>query len=166
MFSNIMKSIIIEINNFPRNYLQMTHSTFTGLFMFLSLALSCKRFGDKHGTEKQWAAREGSSMREVRQKIESISLMEVAAHTTLLAKWTDVEKKALPRCRGESWISVYIKSFYLYSAYHYSLINWLGIRLRTSIKKTKHEYFVRRGHQPTLICSNVMGNITSHFNFK
>ena len=33
--------------------------------------------------------------------------MEVAARTVLHAKWTDEEKKALPRRGDESWIGIY-----------------------------------------------------------
>jgi hypothetical protein len=66
----------------------------------LSLALTCKRFGDKHGADtKRSAAREESSMRNVRQRTASISLMEVAARTVLSAK--------LPRREDESWIGLY-----------------------------------------------------------
>ena len=50
----------------------------------LSLALSCKRFGDKHGTDKkQSATSREESTGEVRQRTESISLIEVAARTVL-----------------------------------------------------------------------------------
>ena len=93
-----------------------TDDTVVALASFLSphdmlnLALSCKRFGDKYGTtdKKQTAAREEeSSMRNVRQRTASISLMEVAAYTALHANWTDEEKKALPRREDESWIGLY-----------------------------------------------------------
>jgi len=81
----------------------------------LSLALTCKRFGDKHGTKtsrsRRLAAREANksrgSGREVRQRTEPISLMEVAARTVLQTKWTDEEKNALPRREDESWIGIY-----------------------------------------------------------
>jgi len=75
----------------------------------LSLALSCTKFGAKHGTatKRQSAARQDSSTREVRQRTESISLMEVAACTVLNTKWTDEEKNALPRREDESWIGLY-----------------------------------------------------------
>ena len=74
----------------------------------LSLALSCKRFGDKYGTDnkKRSAAREEET-REVRQRTESISLMEVAARTVLQTKWNDEEKNALPRRDDESWFRLY-----------------------------------------------------------
>ena len=91
-----------------------TVDTVVALASFLSphdmlcLALSCKRFGARHGTNtKRSADREEGSMRNVKQKTESISLMEVAAHTVLHAKWTDEEKNALPRRGDESWIGLY-----------------------------------------------------------
>jgi len=72
----------------------------------LSLALTCKRFGNKHGTDtkKRSAADRGE---DTRQRTESISLMEVAARTVLQTKWTDDEKNALPRRGDESWIGIY-----------------------------------------------------------
>ena len=79
----------------------------------LSLALTCKRFGAKHGTttsrSRRLAAREANKRgsREVRQKSEAISLMEVAAQTMLQGKWTEEEKNALPRRGDESWIDLY-----------------------------------------------------------
>ena len=80
----------------------------------LSLVLSCKRFGDKHGAttsrSRRMAAREANKSRgsrEVRQKTEPISLMEVAAHTVLLASATKDERNALPRREDESWIGLY-----------------------------------------------------------
>jgi len=74
----------------------------------LSLALTCKRFGDKHGMDKKRSAasREGST-REVRQRTESISIMEVAARTVLFALATQDERNALPRRGEESWIGLY-----------------------------------------------------------
>ena len=94
-----------------------TDDTIVALASFLSphdmlnLALTCKRFGDKHGMDtKRSAAREEinrGSGREVRQRTESISLMEVAARTILHAKWTDEEMNALPRRGEESWIGLY-----------------------------------------------------------
>ena len=89
-----------------------TDDTVVALASFLSphdmlnLALTCKRFGDKHGNKKRSAVRDEST-REVRQKTESISLMEVAARTILHAKWTSEERNALPRQGDESWISLY-----------------------------------------------------------
>jgi len=73
----------------------------------LSLALTCKRFGDKNGTDKKRSAAREESSREVRQRIDTVSLMEVAARTVLQTKWTDDEKKALPRREDESWIGLY-----------------------------------------------------------
>ena len=64
----------------------------------LNLALTCKRFGDKHGTDKkQSAASREESTREVRQRTEDISLMEVTARTVLFPLATDEENNALPR---------------------------------------------------------------------
>jgi len=80
----------------------------------LSLSLSCRRFGHKHGTttsrSRRLAAREArksGGFREIRQKTDTVSLMEVAARTVLLSKWTDNEKNALPRREDESWIGLY-----------------------------------------------------------
>ena len=74
----------------------------------LSLALTSKRFGDKNGMDtKRSAAREESSMRNVRQRTESVSIMEVAAHTALFALATEDERNALPRRGDESWIGLY-----------------------------------------------------------
>ena len=104
-----------------------TDDTVVALASFLSphdmlnLALTCKRFGDKHGAatkrSRRLAAREAkkSSGREVRQKPDTtISLMEVAAHTALHAKCTDEEKNALPRRGDESWIGIYQEFFKLF----------------------------------------------------
>ena len=49
----------------------------------LSLALSCKRFGDKHGTASKQSVGREERIREVRQRTETLSLMEVAARTVL-----------------------------------------------------------------------------------
>ena len=76
----------------------------------LSLALTCKRFGDKHGADKKQSAARDESTREVRQRTEDISLMEVTARTVLFTLATDEENNALPRHEDESWL-VYIKSF-------------------------------------------------------
>ena len=85
----------------------------------LSMALSCRRFGAKNVTDnkKRSAARE-EDMREVRQRTDSISLMEVAARTILYNKWTEDEKKALPRRGDESWIGLYQEFLKLF---HYPL---------------------------------------------
>ena len=73
----------------------------------LSLALSCKRFGDKHGTDTKRSVAREENIREVRQRTESISLMEVAARTVLFALATENERNALPRRGEESWIGIY-----------------------------------------------------------
>jgi len=96
-----------------------TDDTVVALASFLSphdmlnLALTCKRFGSKHGTttsrSRRLASREARKRggREVRQRTEAISLMGVAARTILHNKWTENEKKALPRRGDESWIGIY-----------------------------------------------------------
>ena len=87
----------------------------------LSLALTCKRFGDKHcmDTKQSAAGQESGSMRNVRQKTENnTSLMEAAARTVLLTKWTNEEKNALPRRGDESWIGIYQEFLKLF---HYPL---------------------------------------------
>ena len=87
----------------------------------LSLALSCKRFGVKNSTDKKRSVvREESSesSREVRQKIELISLIEVAARRVLPNNWTDEENSALPRRGDESWIGTYQEFLKLF---HYPL---------------------------------------------
>ena len=91
-----------------------TDDTIVALASYLSphdmvcLALSCKRFGAKYGTtDKKQTATRDEDTREVRQKTESISLMEVAARTVLQTKWTDEEKNALLRRDDESWIGLY-----------------------------------------------------------
>jgi len=53
--------------------------------------------------------------RNVRQKTESISLMEVAARRVLHTKCTDEEKNALPRQGDESWIGIYQEFLKLFS---------------------------------------------------
>ena len=73
----------------------------------LSLSLTCKRFGEKHGMDKKQSADRRESTREVKQKTETLSLMEVAARTVLHTKWTDEERNALPRRGDESWIGIY-----------------------------------------------------------
>ena len=70
----------------------------------LSLALTCKRFGSKH-MEIRVASQ--SQILETHNTCNNISLMEVAACTVLHSKWTEDEKKALPRRGDESWISLY-----------------------------------------------------------
>ena len=73
----------------------------------LSLALTCKRFGAKCGMDKKRSADKEDSTREVRQRTENISLMEVAARTVLHASATKDERNALPRRGDESWIGLY-----------------------------------------------------------
>jgi len=85
----------------------------------LGLALSCKRFGDKHGTDKkQSAAVREESSREVRQRTDTVSLMEGAARTVLFALATEDERNALPRRGEESWIGLYQEFLKLF---HYPL---------------------------------------------
>ena len=111
----------------------------------LSLVLTCKRFGAKHGTtssrSRRMAAREANksrgSGREVRQRTESISLMEVAARTVLQTKWTDEDKNALPRRGDESWIGLYqqfLKLFRLPLQFDKLVGN--GIQYKSNIDKT------------------------------
>jgi len=78
-----------------------------------SLALTCKQFGAKNGTKRSSVREEGT--RNVRQKTESISLMEVAARRVLHTKCTDEEKNALPRQGDESWIGIYQEFLKLFS---------------------------------------------------
>jgi len=73
----------------------------------VSLALTCKRFGDKNGRDKKRSAAREVCTREVRQKTEPISLMEVAARTVLFTKATEDERNALPKHLDESWIGIY-----------------------------------------------------------
>ena len=92
----------------------------------LSLALSCKRFvRSKNGTDKKQSADLKENAREVRQRIETISLMEVAARTVLHANWTDEENNALPRRGDESWIGIY-QEFLSVFRLPLQLINWSG----------------------------------------
>ena len=105
----------------------------------LSLSLSCKRFGDKHGTDKKRSAARDEGTREVRQRTESISLMEVAARTVLHAKWRDDERNALPRRGDESWIGLYqeyLRLFHLPLQFD----SWLEVVLDTLGDQAKHEF--------------------------
>ena len=125
----------------------------------LSLALSCKRFGDKHGTDKkQSAASREESTGEVRQRTESISLMEVAAHTVLHTKRTEDEKNALTRNEDESWIGLYEEFLKLF---HYPLqfeklvgesINYVGSNQKSVFVSGQgmSAYF------HSAICSNIL----------
>jgi len=129
----------------------------------LSLASTCKRFGDKNGTttsrSRRMAAREARKSggnREVRQKTESISLIEVAAHTVLHAKWTDDEKNALPRQGDESWIGIYQEFLRVFC---------LPLQFDKLVGECSYSY-VGRGNKATVcssgftissaICSNIM----------
>ena len=138
-----------------------TDDTVVALASFLSphdmlnLSLTCKRFGNKHGTDKKRSADRGESSREVRQKTESISLMEVAARTVLHNKWTDHEKNALPRSGDESWIGIYqefLKLFRLplqFDKLVGQCIDYVGSSDKTTVCSTGH-------HTGTAICSNIM----------
>jgi len=53
------------------------------------------------------AREESSSTRNIKQKTDNASLMEVAARTVLFALATDDERNALPRRGDESWIGIY-----------------------------------------------------------
>ena len=123
----------------------------------LSLALTCKRFGDKHGADtKRSAAREESSMRNVRLRTETISLMEVAARTVLHAKWTDEEKKALPRREDKSWIGIYQEFLLVFRMpLQFDKLVGGGIKYASNIDKTK-VCSSSRGVYGTAICSNIM----------
>jgi len=81
----------------------------------LNLALTCKRFGDKHGTTTSRSRRLAAREAQKRQRTyTTISLMEVAARTALYTKCTDEEKNALPRRGDESWIGLYQEFFKLF----------------------------------------------------
>ena len=83
-------------------------ATFLSPHDMLSLSLTCKRFGAKHGTTTSRSReRESREGRKVRQKTDTISLLEVAAHTVLLSLATEDERNALPRRGNESWIGLY-----------------------------------------------------------
>ena len=140
----------------------------------LSLALTCRRFGSKNGTatsrSRRMAAKEANksrgSDREVRQRTESISLMEVAARTVLQAKWTDEEKKALPRREDESWIGLYhefLKLFRLPLQFDKLVGN--GIQYKSNTGKTSVCSIIgyRTG---TAICGNIMRAGKHHVSFQ
>jgi len=133
----------------------------------LSLALTYKRFGDKRGTDKIRSADRGESTRQVRQKVENVSLMEVAARTVLHAKWTDDEMKALPRHEDESWIGTYHEYLRVFRLplqfdklvgecieYEYNDQGYVD-----TTDKTKVHVWDRRGKSDifhSAICSNIM----------
>ena len=126
----------------------------------LSLALTCKRFGAKHGIDKKrLAAREESSTREVRQRTESISLMEIAARAVLHAKWTDEEKKALPRREDKSWISLYQEFLSVFRIpLQYDKLVGGGIKYASNTDKTRvcSNTSGEQIDSSTAICSNIM----------
>ena len=115
----------------------------------LNLALTCKRFGAKNGTtaRKQPADREESS-REVRQKTEALSLLEVTARTVLFAEATENEGNALPRREDESWFTLYQEFLKLF-------------RLPLQFDKMAGECFdYVEGSNKTKVCTN--GGWMSH----
>ena len=115
----------------------------------LSLALTCKRFGAKHGkmATKQ-PDDKGESSREVRQKTEALSLMEVAARTAFHASATKDEKNALPRRGDESWFTLYQEFLKLF-------------RLPLQFDKMAGECFdYVEGSNKTKVCTN--GGYMSH----
>lgn len=143
----------------------VTLASFLSPHDMLSLALSCKRFGSKHGTttsrERRLAVREASKtggVRDVRQKIEAISLMEAAARNVLQAKWTDDEKNALPRRGDESWIGLYqefLKLFY----YPLQFDKLVGRHMEYVEGSNKKSVCVRGqglGDFGSAICNNIM----------
>ena len=121
----------------------------------LSLALTCKRFGDKHGTDKKRSATRGESTREVKQKTESLSLMEVAARTVLQTKWTDGEKNALPRHENESWIGIYQEFLKLFRT-PLQFDKLVGYNYDEDTDKTKVSTILDSWSDVTAICSNIM----------
>jgi len=148
-----------------------TDDTVVALASFLSprdmlnLALTCKKFGHKNGTttsrSRRMAAREESGSRgsrEVRQRTESIlSIMDVAARTVLHAKWTENEKKALPRRGDESWIGLYqefLLAFRLPLQFDKLVGNGIQYKSNNTTGKTSVcSIGYRTG---TAICSNIM----------
>ena len=124
----------------------------------LSLALTCKRFGAKKGTDKKRSAARDESTREVRQKTENISLMEVAARTVLFALATENERNALPKSLNESWIGLYQEflSVFRLPLYFDKLVGG-SVDYVDDTDKTK--VCTKLGVQSTyntVICSNIM----------
>ena len=126
----------------------------------LSLSLACRRFGSKIGTNtKQSAAGREDSTREVRQRTETISLMEVAARTVLQTKWTDEERNALPRRGGESWIVLYndfLKLFRLPLQFDKLVggeCNYVDSTYKTKVRSNR---LGGRLKSSTAICNNIM----------
>jgi len=123
----------------------------------LSLALTCRRFGDKHGVDRKRSAAREESTREVRQRTENISLMEVAARTVLHAKWTDDEKKALPRHEDVLWIGIY-QEFLSVFRLPLQFDKLVGDNIDYVDHSSKDKTRVRSTGSPTstAICSNIM----------
>ena len=172
-------------NNININMETFTDDTVVALASFLSphdmlnLALTCKRFGDKNGTttsrSRRLAAREsrksGGSDREVRQRTESISLMEAAAYTLLLTKWTDEERNALPRRDEESWIGVYQEFLKLFrSPLQFDKLAGESIRYVGRSGKTRVCLLKRSltgsAVFSSAICSNIMRAGKHHVSFQ
>ena len=121
----------------------------------LSLALICKRFGDKHGTNTKRSAVREESTRDVRQRTESISLMEVAAHTVLQTKWSEDERNALPRREDESWIGLYQEFLSVFRLpLQFDKLVGVDIDYVDSTDKTK--VFATGSIHGSAICSNIM----------
>ena len=146
------------------DYTVVTLASFLAPHDMLSLALTCQRFGGKHGTttsrSRRLAARESNKrrIREVRQRTETISLMEVAARTVLHMKWSDEEEKALPRRGDESWLGVYQEFLELFRLpLQFDKLVGGSIDYVDSTDKTKVNTKV--GVQSTfntVICNNIM----------
>ena len=125
----------------------------------LSLALTCKRFGDKNGTDnkKRLAAREEDTS-DVRPKNESISLVEVAARTVLFALATENERNALPKRLNESWIGLY-QEFLSVFRLPLQFDKLVGGSVDYVEDTDKTKVCTKLGVQPTyntVICSNIM----------
>jgi len=150
-----------------------TDDTVVALASFLSprdmlnLALTCKRFGDKHGLDKKQSAARGESTREVRQKTENISLMEVVARTVLHTEWTDEERNALPRNGDESWFGIYQDFLKLF---HHPLQfdKLVGRSINYVDHSSKDKTRVRSTGSPasTAICSNIMRSGKHYVSFQ
>ena len=132
----------------------------------LSLALSCKRFGDKHGMDKKQSAAREESTREVRQRTDTVSLMEVAARTVLHNKWSDEEKNALPRRGDESWIGLYQKLLKLFRLpLQFDKLVGEEIHYYEDTDKTR-VYLVEEYIAGTAICSNIMRSGKHYVSFQ
>ena len=126
----------------------------------LSLALTCKRFGDKHGMDKKQSAARGENTRNVKQKTENKSLMEVAARTVLLSILTDEEKNALRKSENKSWIGLYQEFLKLFRLpLQFDKLVGECIAYDESTDKTKVNEITKVGVQSTYntaICNNIM----------